>query len=328
MSFIRGLLNQFLNTVAISSLALSLMACQSSTPAIPADVIIENAHGGGSAVKFSSNESFLASGGWSGYIRLWNIHDGSKILSWKAHEGEVTGIYFTAGDKLMITSGYDGFIKFWSVQGQLLKQYKNRHSIRSMVVNEAHDLIITGHSNGIIRTWSLDKLLPVAERRQHKSAVRSVAYSADNRMIASSGSGGDVMLWPDKAASIKLPSPFTDIRTLVFADNGQVLLGGSWFKLYRWTLKEQLMQSLETDHNGIIRNMALLDGNSTLATISRQTDSAVILIDPLTGASKKHFQSHDLCGVDITISKNQNFLATTSDDSSVRIWHLHNTSKR
>jgi len=60
-----------------------------------------------------------------------------------------------------------------------------------------------------------------------------------------------------------------------------------------------------------------------LATISRQTDSAVLFLDPLTGVSKKRFQSHDLCGVEITVSRNRNFLATTSDDSSIKIWRLN-----
>ncbi len=300
----------------------SLISCQMSPPSIPADVIIEDAHGGGSVVRFNHSETILASGGWSGYIRLWNIPDGTKLFSWKAHNGEVTGVYFADNDKKIISSGYDGFINIWSSGGKLLQQINTRHTIQSMVINEQSDLIVTGHIDGIIRTWKLTDLSALEHRKQHNSPVRAVAFSAHNEMIASSGSSGDTMLWPKSAASIELPATFSDIRSLTFSEKGQILLGSGWFNLYRWTLSDHKLQSLDTEHRGIIRNIELLDNDATLATISRQTDSAVLFLDPKTGAVKQRFQSHDLCGVDVTVSKNQNFMATTSDDASVRIWQL------
>ena len=300
-----------------------LASCQTSNPAVPSNVIIEDAHGGGSVVKFNENETILASGGWSGYIRLWKIPEGTKKYAWKAHEGEVTGLYYADNDKLIISSGYDGFIKIWStLTGQLKQQVNTSHAIQTMAIDEQSDLIITGHIDGRVRTWQLTTLSLLQQRKQHHSPVRAVAYHAHNGMIASSGSAGDVLLWPESAASINLPSPFSDIRTLTFAENGQILLGGGWFNLYRWTLHDQKLHILDTEHRGIIRNMELLDDDTTLATISRQTDSAVLFLDAATGAVKKRFQSHDLCGRDVTVSKNQHFLATTSDDASVRIWWL------
>jgi len=310
--------------VIASIFVFSLVSCQTSTHIVPANVIIENAHGGGSVVKFNNNETILASAGWSGYIRLWNSNNGTKRFSWKAHKGEVTGLYFTDSDQLIISSGYDGLIKIWTTSGKLVKQSDSLHSIRSMVIDEQSNLIVTGHNDGVVRTWALTTLKPLKQRKQHNSAIRAVAYSSHNHMIASSGTWGQVILWPESEPSIKLPSPITDIRTLTFTQNGKTLLGGGWFKLYRWTLKDRKMQALDTEHRGIIRNMQLFDNDATLATISRQTDSAVLLLDPQTGAVKQRFQSHDLCGVDVTVSKNQNFLATTSDDASVRIWRLEN----
>ena len=53
-----------------------LLSCQSSAPSIPANIIIENAHGGGSVVNFNNSETILASGGWSGFIRLWEVPEG------------------------------------------------------------------------------------------------------------------------------------------------------------------------------------------------------------------------------------------------------------
>lgn len=310
--------------VTICFIVLCLISCQISPPSVPANIIIEDAHGGGSVVEFNNNETLLASAGWSGYIRLWNIPDGTYHHSWKAHQGEVTGLNFINNDKLIVSSGYDGFIKIWSINnGQLEKQIDSSASIRSMAIDDKHNLIVTGHADGFVRAWNLKTLALIKQRKQHNSPVRSVALNNDNNMIASSGSGGDVILWPMSAPSIKLPSPFTDIRTLTFSENGQILLGGGWFNLYRWTIQDQKVQILNTEHRGIIRNMVLIDEGETLATISRQTDSSVLFLDSLTGEVKQRFQSHDLCGVDVTVSSNQNYMATTSDDASVRIWWLN-----
>jgi WD40 repeat protein len=99
-------------------------------------------------------------------------------------------------------------------------------------------------------------------------------------------------------------------------------MGGSWFRLYRWNLQDASLQTLSTRHRGIIRSIEFLPGSVGLASISRQTDSSVLLLDPHTGETLRRFQQHELCGADITVSPDGRFLATTSDDASVRIWDL------
>lgn len=302
-------------------LLLSLLSCQQAS-FVPADIIVQNAHGGGSVVKFNNKETFVASGGWSGHIRFWSVSDGRMLLNWRAHKGQVSGIVFTKEDKLMITTGYDSYIRYWSTQGTLVKEKDAQSKILAMTFNEQDDVIITGHNDGYIRVWQLSSLQLLRERKQHNSAVRAVAYAIKDGTIASSGSSADVMLWPLNSAPEKLASPFTDIRSLTFANNDTVLLGSGWFNLYRWTLEDKNMHTLKTEHRGIIQRITLFDGGSTLASISRQTDSAVLFLDPATGQLKQRFQSHDLCGVDVSVSINNKYLATTSDDASVRIWRL------
>ena len=74
--------------------------------------------------------------------------------------------------------------------------------------------------------------------------------------------------------------------------------------------------------SGIIKSIQFTDGGSELASISRQTDSSVYFLDPDTGAVTRRFQQHELCGAAVAVSDNGRYLATTSDDASVRIWKL------
>jgi WD40 repeat protein len=48
----------------------------------------------------------------------------------------------------------------------------------------------------------------------------------------------------------------------------------------------------------------------------------VQILDTASGAPLVRFQSHDLCGAYVRLSPDERFLATTSDDATVRVWDL------
>jgi len=309
-------------TASLFALSLLLSSCQLVKPFVPADVIIEDAHGGGSLVRFNAQETILVSGGWAGKLRFWHLPAGTAGISWQAHDDELTGASFIQHDEALVTTGYDGWIKRWSASGTLLQQVDTHSAIRSMVLDEAEDVLITGHVDGSVRVWRLQDLRLMAQKHHHAKDIRAVTWYGPKKWIASSSFDGTVWLWPLGKPPVKLETPPSDARTLSFAEGGKTLLGGGWFHLFRWSLQNQTLQVVKTEHAGIIRNMQLVQQGKTLATISRQTDSAVLFLDPNTGKVKQRFQSHDLCGADVTVSRRHRFMATTSDDASVRIWRL------
>jgi WD40 repeat protein len=120
--------------------------------------------------------------------------------------------------------------------------------------------------------------------------------------------------------------PATDAWALAFSPDGTMLYGGSWFRLLRWNLATAELTSLATEHHGLIRSLQFGPNGRYLASISRQTDSAVLFLEPATGKVLDRFAKHDLCGAYIAISADGHFLATTSNDATVRIWNLEGRS--
>jgi WD40 repeat protein len=53
----------------------------------------------------------------------------------------------------------------------------------------------------------------------------------------------------------------------------------------------------------------------------------VYFLDPMDGRVLRRFHRHDLCGGWIALSPDHKYLATTSDDASVRIWWLDDSSQ-
>lgn len=302
--------------------AFLLAGCRAHPDARPADVIVEDAHGGGSVVAFATDPRWLASGGWEGRIRLYGLPEGKVIGAWQAHDGSVNGLAFAAGGERLVSAGYDGRLAEWDRNGTALRSHDVGQPVTDMALDESADRLLTGHGDGTVRVWRQSDWRLLEVRRVHNGAVRAVAFEAGTGRIASSGRDGSVLTWALNGPSRRLPSPPSDARTLVFSTDGSMLYGGGWFDLFQWRLADGALTILGTEHHGIIRSLDLAADGRTLASISRQTDSAVYFLDPHTGATVARFQPHALCGADVAVSKDGRYMATTSDDASVRIWRL------
>lgn len=297
----------------------------SSRLAVPPTVIHEGVHNGGSALAFNPEGTLLASGGWEGKVHLWGLPDGARRTSWQAHDGTVNGLAFLGAGEVLISAGYDRRLVLWDRDGKILKVVVTDSPITSLAVAAERNLIATGHDDGQVKVWRLqDNRVPerIAHKRLHKDRVRGLAWHPVRTELASSGKDGRVMQWMIHEGVVELPRPSSYARSLVYTHDGRVLVGSGWFRLFRWELDQRKLRELSTAHRGIINSIALEGGGRYVASISRQTDSAVHLLNPDTGELIQRMQRHELCGGFVALSPDGHFLATTGDDASVRIWNL------
>ena len=300
-----------------------LTACGSFKSAPPPELVISNAQVGGSVVSFDGGSTRLALGDWEGDIALWDLPRGDAVRQWRAHAGTVNGIAFLDHDRRILSGGYDGELAEWDAQGRPLRRISAGSPITAMVVSEPDNTVITGHADGSVGVWTLDQLQRRHRYPLHNGAVRAVAYLQDRQWFASSGTDTRVFLWRAPAAQpIPLPGPPTDSRALQFSPDGRWLIGSGWFRLFRWDLASGELTTLPTEHQGIIKSLQYSGDGRYLASISRKTDSSVYFLDPMNGEVLRRFQQHELCGGWVALSPDANYLATTSDDASVRVWRL------
>lgn len=299
-----------------------LSACVTLHPEELPAVVKERAHSGGSVVAFSQSGDLLASGGWEGTVRLWQLPQGREVRHWLAHSDSVNGIAFLKSDREIVTAGYDGLLTRRAVDGQLLGQIKTPSPVTHMVADIKTDRLLSGHVDGSVRLWKATDFSLLKEQQLHKGAVKAVAIAPGAPRYASSSADGTVVLWSSDMMPRQLAAPPADAWTLAFSPDGETLSGGSWFRLYRWDLDDGTLTTIATEHRGIIKSIEYINDGSELATISRQTDSSVYFLDAESGEVRRRFQRHDLCGADVSVSPDGRYLATTSDDASVRIWVL------
>ncbi|BCO31921.1 hypothetical protein TspCOW1_20240 [Thiohalobacter sp. COW1] len=313
----------------IPVLSLALAGCMagvfSSNAGIPATVIHAGVHSGGSALAFNPDETLLASGGWAGRLHLWSLPRGTRRASWQAHAGSINGLAFLRDGAMLVSAGYDGRILVWDLQAGSHRAWHTESPVTSLAVDAARGLLASGHDDGRVTLWRIRdgrSLEREGQRRLHSRRVRGLAWHPVRLELATSGSDGRVMLWRLPGDVVELPPPSTYSRSLAYSRDGRALFGSGWFRLFRWQLEGRTLRELPTAHRGIINSIGFGGEDRYLASISRQTDSAVYFLDPETGAVIKRFQRHELCGGFVAVSPYGRYLATTSDDASVRIWDL------
>ncbi|MEN8761210.1 MAG: hypothetical protein ABF290_02165, partial [Thiogranum sp.] len=195
--------------------------------------------------------------------------------------------------------------------------------LSAMALNKLSSRMVTGSKDGEIILWDVNIGEIVDRWPAHDGRIRAVVYTGDAALLASSDTDRTVKLWDSANGELLWQSGIpTDSRDLVFSADGQWLYGGGWFDLFRWNVASGELQVIDTDHHGIINNLALIGSTGVLASVSRQTDSAVLIIDPKSGRTLKNFGSHGLCGERITVSPDEKYLISNSDDYSISVWEL------
>jgi WD40 repeat protein len=306
-----------------------LLACVLclATPARAADsapVTIADAHNSGAVLAIADRPRQIASGGTEGRIRVSRLSDGHALADWFAHDGDVTGLHYDARRSQWLSGGRDGALALWDGDGRELRRHQTGSPVTDLAVDEDRERIATAHDDGTIGLWTLAGLEPLARHHRHRGKVRAVAIDRRSGRIASAGSDGRVLVAGiGDAEPLVLTPPPSDAHDLAFSPDGGWLMGAGWFRLFRWPLaRPDDISVLSTPHHGLIRSIQFNRDGRQLATISRHTDSAVLLLDAASGALMQRFPSHDLCGRAVALSRDGRYLVSSGDEASVRIHAL------
>lgn len=287
-------------------------------------VTIVDAHNSGAVLAIAEGRQRLASGGAEGRIHIARLTDGGAEADWFAHDGGVTGLVHLGDRSLWLSSGHDGDLALWDSDGRLLRRRSTPSPITDLAIDERRGRIATAHRDGTLGLWSLAGLEPLARHAHHRGQALAVAVEVDSGRIATAGSDGRVVIAARGATgAYALADPPTDAHDLAFSPDGRWLIGSGWFKLFRWEVaRPAAIRVLDTPHHGLIRSIEFDRDGRRLATISRHTDSAVLLLDPATGTLVQSFPSHEMCGRALTLSRDGRYLVSSGDEASVRIHTL------
>ena len=298
-----------------------MLGCSQNPVSLQPLRIVDDAHSGGNALAISADSRVGASGGWAGRIRLWHLPEGSPLASWQTGHGDLVGLMFLADGKHVLSTGRDGFVRIWEFSGRLSQEYPVGSAVTSFYPGKDADSVVLGHGDGRTTHWRVDGrrlgMWRLSERR-----ITAVALNHSAVVFAAADQAGNVWRWRQADEPIQLQSPPSYPRSLVFNPLSGELLGGGWFDLFSWPAGGDRLRIIPTAHRGIVNHLQFAGDGRYVASISRQTDSAILLLDPRSGETLAGYKKHALCGQRVALSPDGRIMISNSDDASVRFYRL------
>jgi WD40 repeat protein len=151
------------------------------------------------AVAFSRDGQFLASGSENGTILVWNFSAGAQQLDYvlKGHHGMVLSVAFSPDAKLVVSTSYDGTMRVWSAAVSMNESAMEGHTGVVTDIAFSHDggHIASGSEDSSIRLWDASTGRQKHILEGHEGGITLVVFSPDSQTVASCAAHHTVRLW-------------------------------------------------------------------------------------------------------------------------------------
>ena len=145
-------------------------------------------------VLFSPNGKFLATKNTnSKNITVWDLK-GNLISELKSPD-IVLRYRFSPDSKKIATSSFDYITRLWTIEGELLRTFKeHRGVVTDVSFHRDGQVIATSSTDGTIRLWDL-KGNQIGEFRGHKAVIQTVNFSPEGKLLVTASQDGTARLW-------------------------------------------------------------------------------------------------------------------------------------
>jgi WD40 repeat protein len=275
------------------------------------------------SVAFSPNGKVLASGSFSGTIRLWNVATHEQIGRFLMSRESVESVTFSPDSKTLAGASDDGTVRLWNVA--------TRHpighplgtgfidSLYSVAFSPNGKTLATGGVNGNVRLWDVAAQRQIgAPLTEHTGQVYSVAFSPGGKILAS-GSQHGVQLWD--VASGKpignLLTPRPGFR-VAFSPNGKILAVAGAQNVRLWDVTTHQQIGAPINH---VSSVAFSPDGKTLVTGS---DSGTVQLWNVASHQQigAPLVGHDQAVVSVAFSPDGDTVASGGADGTVRLWDV------
>jgi len=152
--------------------------------------------GGATALAFAPDGLRLATSGYDGAIRLWDIATGRLALKLEGARGTVWTLDFSPDGSRLAAAGEDGIVRIWSpADGRLLARLRgHERNVWEVRFSPDGKRLASGSFDATARIWESETGAPLAALAEHEEAVVGLAWSPDGRWLATGGDDSTIRL--------------------------------------------------------------------------------------------------------------------------------------
>jgi WD40 repeat protein/predicted Ser/Thr protein kinase len=278
---------------------------------------------------YSPDGQWIASGGTDRTVRVWRATDRQDAAVLHGHTGAVSQVAFAPGGRRLASlSGAavffvagDGTVRVWDMDPGATLPALHGHTKYVYPVAFSPDgrWIASGDWDGKARLWDAATGEPCAVL-PHAGYVLSLAFSPDSRWLVTGSHGEEwLRIWDVATARIhkEIPGPGQGFRFLTVSPDGK--------RVAAWADGMPLCVSDLTTGERLFSGeglpLAYSPDGRWLAMV-RADLRTVVLLDARTHAQVAEFRGHKELVHSAAFSPDNRLLATASQDSTVRLWHV------
>ena len=257
-----------------------------------------------------SDNTTFAIGGKDGLLELWNMQAGERFLTLKGHTDQITALALTADHTILASSSKDKSIRLWNIRSgaELLTLTEHKNSgkkqvfsnaptrlsselVNNLVFSSDGKMLASSSEYGTIWLWDLSTGNLLKTLTAHEAATDTllegtglskigIAFSPNNKLFASGGMDGKVMLSEvkDNPNDLLLNGHTWSVKTLAFSPDGKILASGSRDNTIRlWNTETGGEIAILRGHSNEIYTMRFSSDGSTL--FSGSGDGTIFLWD-------------------------------------------------
>ncbi|MCE9524526.1 MAG: WD40 repeat domain-containing protein [Planctomycetales bacterium] len=285
------------------------------------------------AIDFSPDGYWLATGNQSGEIALWRTGTWTKGISWRGHTDAIRSLRFSHSGEILAALGEDGFAVFWDPKtGEEIRSLKNWLSRKELAFSWDDEWLATAQVGK--SDWQIcdvvtgETLFSLPERPRGE-----MAFSPDGKLIAAAGGKTTLNVWDIEKRSIVARLGKTtsyDLDVLFHPDGRRVLTGGTGFSVRVWDIPSQKEVLALSDPAAKSRPLRIALSKSGTLVAAASEDGVARLWELETNKLLAVFQVGPATGVvaDVCFSPDGSYLATLNGNGTVYVLSLDGIRKQ
>ncbi|OBZ74218.1 U4/U6 small nuclear ribonucleoprotein Prp4 [Grifola frondosa] len=192
-----------------------------------------------SQVRFSPNSKFLATGSWSGNVKLWNVPACTPVRTFRGHNDRVGGVAWhpratlsQSEDAVNLVSGAGDYsVNLWSLNSDTPLSVLKGHADRvcRVAFHSSGNYVASASFDTTWRLWDVATSKELLLQEGHSKEVYSVEFQDDGALAASGGLDAIGRVWDLRTGrtAMVLDGHVQAIFSIAFSPNGYQIATGS-----------------------------------------------------------------------------------------------------